>query len=274
MEGRAPFGWLLGVFWCLLSPGPVQANGDTPRPDLAREQRLAEQTVDAILDGEPVWLQAERHRFLAIFTEPAIQPARGGIILLHGRGMHPDWPNVIHPLRTALAERGWYTLSLQMPVLGKDATYYDYVAILPAAVPRIEAGIRFLARRGIRPRVLLAHSCGVHMAMAWVRDHGAHGIDAFVGIGMGATDKGQPLLEPLPLDRLGVPVLDVYGGNDYPAVRRHAPRRRRAALQADPASRQIEIPGAGHYFVGEADALLDTIVGWLDQIHRETAQPR
>lgn len=246
-------------------------------PDLAREQRLADQTVDAILDGEPLWLEAAGHRFLAIFTEPATGPARGGVILLHGRGLHPDWPNVIHPLRTALAEQGWYTLSLQMPVLGKDATYYDYVEILPAAVPRIEAGIDFMAQRGIRPRILLAHSCGVHMAMAWAKARKGDGIDAFIGIGMGATDKGQPLLEPLPLDRLPVPVLDIFGSDDYPAVRRHAPRRRQAALRAHPASRQVEVSGAEHYFVNRSDQLIAIVSGWLDDLfpaqQKETEMP-
>jgi hypothetical protein len=36
-------------------------------------------------------------------------------------------------------------------------------------------------------------------------------IDAYIGIGMRATDYGQPMLEPFPLDGMKVPVLDVYG---------------------------------------------------------------
>ena len=38
------------------------------------------------------------------------------MIILHGRGYHPDWAEVANPLRVGLAE-GWNTLSLKMPVL-------------------------------------------------------------------------------------------------------------------------------------------------------------
>ena len=94
--------------------------------DLEREKRLAEQTVDAILDGEPVMLKAGNHEFLGIYTEAEPEVATGAAIILHGRGMHPDWTQVANPLRTGLPANGWATLSLQMPVLPKDATFYDY----------------------------------------------------------------------------------------------------------------------------------------------------
>jgi len=38
-------------------------------PDLEREQRLADQIVDDIFDGEPVMLKAGEHEFLSIYTE-------------------------------------------------------------------------------------------------------------------------------------------------------------------------------------------------------------
>ena len=93
--------------------------------DLEREQRLAEQTVDAIFDGTPVMLQADGRDFLGIFMAADGLPERGAAIILHGRGTHPDWGQVAGPLRTALPAYGWSTLSLQMPVLEKGATYYD-----------------------------------------------------------------------------------------------------------------------------------------------------
>jgi hypothetical protein len=45
----------------------------------------------------------------------------------------------------------------------------------------------------------------------WVRKFRDGAIDAYIGIGMRATDYGQPMLEPFPLDGMKVPVLDVYG---------------------------------------------------------------
>ena len=132
---------------------------------------------------------------------------------LHGRGVHADWPDNIGPLRMALAQSGWHTLSLQMPVLEKSAKYFDYLASLPEAFPRIEAGIKHLLNNGHRPIVLLAHSCGAHMAMARLETSAGKPIDAFIGIGMGATDYRQPMQRPFPFATLKIPVLDIYGAD-------------------------------------------------------------
>ena len=199
-------------------------------PDYEREARLADEIVDVILDGDPEWLEADGREFLSIYTEA--EDSAVAVIILHGRGFHPDWADTVNPLRVGLVERGYSTLSLQMPVLAKDAKYYDYVPIFQHAHARIEAGIRFLRDNGHAKVVLLAHSCGVHMSMAWVREHGDKGIDAYIGIGMGATDYKQPMREPFPLEKLQVPVLDLYGALDYPAVQRGAAERWRAIEKA------------------------------------------
>ena len=239
--------------------------------DFERERRLEAEIVDAILDGEPVHLDAAGRSFLAIHTEAEAGsgPPRA-IIVMHGRGFHPDWTEVAGPLRTALPEHGWDTLSLQMPVLGKEAKYYDYVPIFPAAFPRIRAGIGFLRARGVRTVVLAAHSCSVHMAMAFVRDHGDAGFDGFIGIGMGATDYRQPMREPFPLASMSVPVLDLFGSEDYPAVlgKAHA---RLAAMQAagNPRSARRVVPGAGHFFRDEEDALVEAVTEWLATLDGE-----
>ena len=238
--------------------------------DLERERRLEAEIIDMILDGEPVRLDADGHPFLAIHTEAGDDSPPKAVIVLHGRGFHPDWPEVAAPLRTELPEYGWETLSLQMPVLGKSARYYDYVPILPAAFPRIRAGLDFLHERGARPIVLAAHSCSVHMAMAFVRRHGDAGFDGFIGIGMGATDYGQPMREPFPIAAMSVPVLDLFGGADYPAVRREAPARLAAIRTAgNPHSLQRIVPDAGHFFRDMDDILVGAVAEWLASLPRE-----
>jgi hypothetical protein len=109
---------LLPLSALLLAPSPAMADG----PDLAREQRLAEQSVDAILDGEPVYLTtSDNTRFLAIEMGADAEPQHGAATILHDRGMHPDWSQIAAPLRNGLPSHGWSTLSLQMPVRVKDA---------------------------------------------------------------------------------------------------------------------------------------------------------
>lgn len=226
---------------------------------------MADEIRDTILDGTVISLNDGSHPFMGILTE-AEQP-RGAVIILHGRGFHPDWQDVAHPLRTGLAEKGWTTLSLQMPVLEKDATYYDYLPLFPNADKRIDAGIAFLKQKGISPIVLVAHSCGAHMAMHWVESRGDGDIAAYVGLGMGATDTGQEMARPFPLDKMKVPVLDVYGEKEYQQVIAMAPERQ-ALMQkgGNNQSKQMVLPEADHYFHDKGSELTAVVANWLNSL--------
>ena len=237
--------------------------------DLAREQRLHDEIIDMIFDGTPLMLNANGQRFLAIETEARSQ-THGVVLVLHGRGRHPDWHEVVEPLRSALPESGWHTLSIQLPVLANGSKYNDYREIFDAAHPRIDAALAHLRAKGAERVVIAAHSCGVHMAMHWIEHRPHASLDGFVGIGMGATDRGQPMPEPFPLEGLAFPVLDVHGSNDYPAVRRNAPRRKGAMTRAGHAhSAQIEVTGADHDFRAHEETLVATVTAWLNGLKPE-----
>jgi dienelactone hydrolase len=219
------------------------------------------------MDGEPVYLQADDQEFLAIAMQADTEAPKGGAIIIHGRGYHPNWQQVAYPLRTGLPQHGWHTLSIQAPVLDKAAKYYDYVPIFAEAGPRIEAAIRHFRAQGVERVVLIAHSCGAHMANHWLAHTPSPDIAAYVGIGMGATDYKQPMREPFPLAELQMPVLDIYGGNEYPAVKRSAPERLAMLQRAgNPQSRQQVIPGADHYFSDAGQPLLEAVAAWLDSL--------
>ncbi|MDJ0880038.1 MAG: DUF3530 family protein [Gammaproteobacteria bacterium] len=248
----------LKIMMMLIVSGMVQAS------DLAREQRMMDEVADTILDGEVEMLSAEDLEFFSIYTEA--EEARGAVLVLHGRGFHPDWADTINPLRVGLIEHGWNTLSIQLPVLEKTAKYYDYVPIFGEAIPRIEAAIDYLLKQGNQKIILIAHSCGVHMAMHYVREKGEGRFDAFVGIGMGATDYKQPMRQPLPLDQMKKPVLDIYGGDDYPAVHRLAALRAQMQEDGSSLSEQIKVDGANHYFTDKGDILVETVANWLEKL--------
>jgi len=232
--------------------------------DVAREKRLSDQIIDAIFDGDPLFLNADGHDFLSIYME-ASEPSKRAVLLMHGRGYHPDWENVTGPLRVGFTEHGWNTLSIQMPVLDKEAKFYDYLPIMPEVLPRIDAALAYLKEQGNKEVVLLAHSCGVHMAMAWVRANGSEAIDGFVGIGMGATDYKQPMRKPFPFEKLQVPVLDLYGALDYPAVLHGAEGRWQAIQkQGQAASRQIMLEDGDHYMRDQNAVLVETVSRWLN----------
>ena len=250
------------VLLLVLSCQPLLAASE---PDYAREGRLADEIVDVIFDGDPEWLEADGREFLSIYTEA--DDTRVGVIILHGRGFHPDWADAINPLRVGLADYGYSTLSLQMPVLEKSAKYYDYVPIFPFSHERINAGIEFLRDAGFEKVVLLAHSCGGHMAMSWIREFGDDSIDGLIGLGLGATDFKQPMTDSYPLGNIKVPFLDLYGEMEFPAVLRLAgERQQQVEGQMHPQSSQWVLEGSNHYFTDRGEELTEAVLEWLDSL--------
>ena len=233
--------------------------------DLEREKRLEDQTLAALFTGEPVYLSTPGHEFLALETE-AEGDTKGAVVLLHGRGYGPDSEIVVGPLRETLAEDGWHTLSIQMPVLEKGAKYYDYIEVFPDARLRITAALEHLKTSEFSPIIIIAHSCGVHMSMDWLRHNGDDAIDAYVGLGMGATDYKQPMQVPFPFAQLSIPILDVYGDADYPAVVSKADERLQQFQHTSNKSKQVAIAQANHEFADHTDALIETVSQWLDTL--------
>ena len=237
--------------------------------DLAREQRLADEVEAALVIGDAVYLEAEGQEFLALFAESETETAKGAVLVLHGRGLHPNWPQVTAPLRTELIDYGWHTLAIQLPVLQKGATYYDYVPLFAPANQRIKAAVRYLQEQEIERIILIAHSCGVHMSMAYIDAVGDQALAAYIGIGMGATDRGQQMAKSYPLQDMNIPVLALHGSDDYPSVQRHAPDVLAGLDQAGHGySRQQVIASADHNFTEQAatEVLVETVVEWLEEL--------
>lgn len=244
--------------------------------DLAKERRWAEQIEDALLDGEPVYLNDGSSEFLSIETpaesdspKPTTpKPTTKALILMHGSGVHPDWPTVIQPLRVALAERGWTTLSIQMPVLANDAPYSDYAAVYPEAAARIEAAYQHLKAQGQQRIALIAHSLGAGMAAYALAQQPQAEQQRYIGIALlGISDGGKlPRLDNLShLSHIQIPILDLSGSDDLPAVLNSQSQRQQAARH-NTHYQQRQIPQADHFYEGQDDALIDSVEHWLTQL--------
>jgi pimeloyl-ACP methyl ester carboxylesterase len=241
--------------------------------DLQREKRWADQTVDAILVGVPEWLEAGNHRFLAIWTE-AEGEQHGAVILLHGVGVHPDWPDVINPLREQLPEHGWATLSLQMPVLAADAEISDYFPVFDEVSPRIAAGVRFLQEQGVDHIVILGHSLGSQMAAFWAAQASVPQLRGLIAVGMSGARREGPGDTLGYLEKTQLPVLDLYGEHDLPGIVKTADARVSAAQNAgNRAYRQVAVAGAGHMFRGSNEALVREVTNWLRELANRSTQP-
>ncbi len=233
-------------------------------PDYDREARIAEQIEPQVFDGEVVWLNDGEREFLSIYTEA--EASRGSVLVLHGRDVNPEDLNVAGPVRVALAEQGWSTLAIQLPVLAKGKKYYDYLPILHLAGPRIEAAIAYLKEQENEKVIIAAHSCGAHMANHWLNSHGDDAIDGYIAMGLGATDSGQELKTLFPIGNMRVPVLDIYGENEFPRpLDMVDDRLAMLKMNGHPDSTQIVVEDADHYFANAGDRLSEKILEWLDR---------
>lgn len=233
----------------LLSPLPSLAQAD-----YAREQRWADEITPAIVVGDPIRLAlASGRRFLAIYTPNA--SAAAGVIVVHGLGVHPDWA-LIGTLRTRLAEQGYSTLSIQMPVAAADAKGDQYPPLFPEAAERLSAAVAFLRGKGLKKVAIVSHSMGSRMTNYFLNHAGESRIDAWVAIGI----SGE-FTEPATLK---APVLDLYGEKDLPAVLAGA-EKRAAEIRGIRGSGQLQVTGAEHFFSGKEDELVGYVRRFLDR---------
>lgn len=221
--------------------------------DYAREQRWAAEIVPSILVGDAVYLSTpSQPRVLALYT--GVTKPKGGVIVVHGLGVHPDW-GLIGGVRTGLADAGFATLSVQMPVLATTASRDDYVALFPEAGERIAAAIAFLKSRGIERIAIVSHSMGASMVNAYLADADAARIEAWVPIGMFIDFSVAPR----------EPVLDVIADEDFPQVREAAPRRA-AQSPRDTCTGQIVVAGTDHYMANRQKELVAAVVPFLQRV--------
>ena len=220
--------------------------------DYLREQRWTAEVLSSLVVGEAVRIGlASGATFLGLYTQGV--PGRPVVLLVHGAGVHPDH-GVIGVLRGALADRGFTTLSIQMPVLAADARAEDYLPLFPEAAERIAAAADWLKAREQGALVILSHSLGAWMTERYLASAKAAPFAAWVCMG-----RSGPLGAPA----RPVPILDVYGERDLPMVLRYAGERRRT-LERVAGSRQVMIAGADHFYTGREAELTDALVPFIE----------
>jgi len=230
------------------------------RADYAREQRWADEVVPQLVVGEAVRIEAAGRGFLALLTpgagEAAAVAARPALVLVHGVGVHPDH-GVIGELRVRLADAGYTTLSIQMPVLGADVTDgHAYAATFDESTARIAAAGQWLRARGATRLALVSHSMGSWMSNVYFERTPQAPFESWVC--MGITGR----LGPMGANRL--PILDLRGEHDLALVRRWlSVSARRLTLDDHPGSTQVEIAGADHHYTGREGELARVIAEFV-----------
>jgi pimeloyl-ACP methyl ester carboxylesterase len=222
--------------------------------DYEREKRWADDIVPTLMVGDAVWLEQKNgHRFLGLFVE--VKNPKGSVIIAHGRGWSPDF-ELYGMLRTKLAERGYATLSIQLPVLPSTAILGLYVPLYPDARERFQLAVDFLKARGYRNIAIVSHSLGATMANQYLIRTEDDSVKAWVFVGI-----LQGLEE---MYRIKIPVLDVFGSNDWTVTLWGADERKKQILR-NPGSAQVMVPEAHHFFEDREDELVRIVTAFLDK---------
>ncbi len=254
---------------------------------IENEKVLGSKLSEKVKKGETVWINNGANKFFSIFIPDLTGQPKGAAIIVHDGNAHPDWPEVIHPLRTYLPHHGWATLSVHVPQI---ETIEEYTAIQNIVSSRIEKASAYLREIGYKNIALLGHGTGAMAATRYLAANSNHDMRGFVAISLGVIES-QYKADSIPkqLEKLALPMLDIYGSNDYSRITDTAEIRALAAknsenknntegfrrsmvatsanskIQGYIAFRQIQITGANHTFTGHQGTLVKRVLGWLDR---------
>ncbi len=227
--------------------------------DYEREKRYADEVISGLVVGDAVFINAGSGRnFLALYTQA--KTTKPAVVLAHGVGVHPDF-GLMALLRARLADMGYSTLSIQLPVASKEAQIDDYFPkVFPDAADRLAKAADWLRDKGHTNVVLASHSMGAWMANVYLdQAHATTPYKAWIVMGLTGGYSWN-------MRRYAMPILDVYGEQDIAPVL-GAVARRKLALKSSNGSQQIEIEGADHQYAGRENQLASVIDGFLAHLH-------
>ncbi len=293
---KLPGNFLIAVGMVLIAAlSDAQAADNALKPD--------EELAAAITVGQAQWLEAGSERFLGIYTQATTGKPLGAAIILPGLGVHPNWPDVIAPLRQGLPAYRWSTLSIQLPTPTQSPDgQWLLEPYFTASRTRIQAAIGFLEKQGITNVALIGHGLGAAAAAVCLSGGDPLKVSAFAAVSLGIPFRSGPSsYRPGLVENIHVPMLDIFGSRDLDTVTSTAAARFAAAQrgglvaahnpQLEPlahstkarlpaaeqndniAYRQLEVMGADYRFRGAESILLNRIAGWLKNHAADVAMP-
>ena len=231
------------------------------------EDEITQILSQRVPEQEIVRLRTPGSEFITLYRKASLIHVRGAAIIIHPLGAHPDWPEVIAPMRTRLPDAGWATLSLQMPILPPGTPLSDYGGTITESSNRLTAAVRYLKEQQFINIIIIGYGFGAAVGAEFLATNPGHKVDAFIGISMQSHDFLNPRLRLLDdLEIIGIPMLDVYAGRDRDKVLRQIDDRRLAGKKnGRRVYDQIMIGGADHFYAGVEKGMIDQVCAWLEK---------
>jgi pimeloyl-ACP methyl ester carboxylesterase len=162
---------------------------------------------------------------------------------------------MIGTLRQQLADQGYTTLSIQMPILAVNAKGEDYPPTFPEAAERLQLAVDYLHKKGLNKVAIVSHSMGSRMSHFYMAKN-PPGVSAWAALGLASADTYKGIQ---------VPILDLYGAKDLPLVLSGA-KKRLASLKRNPASKQVVIADTDHFFANHEEEMVKAVKAFLDSV--------
>ncbi|NOY62596.1 MAG: DUF3530 family protein [Gammaproteobacteria bacterium] len=251
----------------------------------APPQRL----MEADDPGVAQWLSVNEQQIVAIYTEEQAGRNFGGVIIIGDAAMHPNWPDVIAPLRRGLPEAGWATLSIASPDIVADTKKQGELLTQPITA-YINAAVQLFQSKRIQNIAVIGYGLGANLIATYLSQNRSKQVIAFVAISLDGRKIPDTLLSAPFLKNISIPILDIYGSNDFRRVIQKAHSRANSISKArnrnegalavstgvlahtsvesknsDITFRQLKVAGADHFFTGLEPVLVRRIGGWLKQ---------
>lgn len=264
---------------------PLQERSFTPSQVKRIEALTRQIEINAADEIEKLSFQGDT--FLALHKAAQTNDPQGCIILLHGNNEHPDWPNVINPVRSELIKSSWCTISIEVPdSLKKEALSFtpqeegeseqteDNALLTHEEVVfgRIDASIAFANEKGISNISLLGYGTSATYALKY---SASKQLNTGALILISASVPNQLDFSPFAelLKESAQPVLDYYIRPNQFDIH-YAQARRTAMLQREnqtPNYTQIKVTSNSQFSIDQKQ-LVQRIRGFLKQNTQQREQ--
>lgn len=188
---------------------------------------------------------------------------------------HTDWPDVVAPLRRAMAKHGWRTLSVQLPPISDYLATSDNTALWKELEQeihrRIRVAIEYCQKKRIFNLVLLGHQFGAVMASRYAATQSSKNtLGAIVAVNLYSptdhlwmdADSRHDLTT-----NIKIAFLDLVPSQSPDFVLSQAKNRKLSMNNSDHDKyKQIHIIGTDYTFRGAERTLISRIQGWLTKI--------